>query len=224
VSELRALDRLEAGTLRLGAFPTANAALVPRAIAAFSHAHPAVTVTLREGTTGRQLASLSLGDIDMAVLSAFPNQQLETAQLSLEHLLDDQLYVALPPDHRLAGRRTVRVSDLRSERWIAGDVRDDDRLLSPVHLLPELDGAVAFVVREWTAKLGMVAAGLGVTLVSSLAIDATRADIALVPLEAPNGPRRAVYLATARDQPPSPAREQFRTHLRAVASSLAATR
>ena len=109
LDELRALDRIEAGSLRLGAFPTANAALMPRAIAAFSAAHPKVTVTLREGTSNRQLSHLDLGDIDLAVISAFPGQSLDTDRFELTHLLDDDMLVALPPGHPLGsvpgGRR-----------------------------------------------------------------------------------------------------------------------
>jgi DNA-binding transcriptional LysR family regulator len=217
-AELVALDRLEAGALRLGGFPTANAALVPRAIAAFSRAHPRVSITLAEGTTRRQLTRLEMGDIDLAVISAFPGQPLPDTHATLEHLLDDQMYVAVPPGHPLAGRRTVHLTELTGDRWIAGDVRDDDRMLSPVHLLPAFEGTIAFLVREWTAKLGMVAAGLGITVVSSLAIGAARSDIALIPVDAASSPRRRVYAATARDRPPPPAREQFLAFLRTEAS------
>lgn len=217
-AELEALDRLDAGALRLGAFPTANAALVPRAIAAFSQAHPRVNVTLNEGTTRRQLTGLEVGDIDLAVISAFPGQPLPDTHVTLEHLLDDQMNVALPRDHRFAGRRTVHLTELVGERWIAGDVRDDDRMLSPVHLLPAFEGTIAFFVREWTAKLGMVAAGLGITMLSSLAVEAARSDIAVIPVAAASSTRRRVYAATARDRPPPPAHEQFLAFLRTEAS------
>lgn len=220
VAELGALDRLEAGSLRLGAFPTANAALVPRAIAAFSRAHPGVSMTLSEGTTRRQLALLEMGDIDLAVISAFPGQPLPDTRVTLEHLLDDQMYVAFGRDHPLARRQTVSLTELTGERWIAGDVRDDDRILSPLHLLPAFEGTIAFFVREWTAKLGMVAAGLGITVVSSLAIDAARSDITLIPVDAASSPRRRVYAATARDRPSQPAREEFLAFLRTEAPSL----
>jgi DNA-binding transcriptional LysR family regulator len=177
-----------------------------------------VSITLNEGTTRRQLAGLEMGDIDLAVISAFPSQPRPETHVTLEHLLDDQMYVALPRDHPFAGRRMVHLTELTAERWIAGDVRDDDRMLSPVHLLPAFEGTIAFFVREWTAKLGMVAAGLGVTMVSSLAIDAARSDIAVIPVDAASSTRRRVYAATARDHPPPPAREQFLAFLRTEAS------
>ena len=222
MAELRALDRVEAGRLRLGAFPTANAALMPRAIAAFSHAYPGVTVTLREGTSNRQLSTLDLGDIDLAVISAFPAQPLDTERFDLTHLLDDDMLVAFPPGHQLAHRRSVDLEELAGERWIAADIRDDDRLLSPVQLLPSLESDVAFVVREWTAKLGLVAAGLGITLVPSLAACAARPDVHLAWLASGAQQCRRVYAATSRHRPPSPALTRFVDLLRAEAGSLPA--
>ena len=45
---------------------------------------------------------------------------------------------------------------------------------------PEGDGKPNATIKEWTAKLGLVAAGLGVTLVPGLAAAAVRPDVALV--------------------------------------------
>src|SRR4051794_38559849 len=56
--------------LRLGAFSTALAALVPRAIAAFSGREARTEVTLREGTSPRLTALVADGRIDLAVVTA----------------------------------------------------------------------------------------------------------------------------------------------------------
>jgi DNA-binding transcriptional LysR family regulator len=61
-----------------------------------------------------------------------------------------------------------------------------------------------FPVREWTAKLGLVAAGLGVTLVPSLAAHAVRADVALLPLDRSDAPPRTVYARRSTDGRPPP--------------------
>src|SRR5215212_5296530 len=47
--EIAALGELDAGQLRVGAFPTANADLIPRALAAFRAQHPHVSPLLVEG-------------------------------------------------------------------------------------------------------------------------------------------------------------------------------
>jgi DNA-binding transcriptional LysR family regulator len=218
--DLEALDRLEAGRLRVGAFPTAVATLIPRAMAAFAADHPDVSLSLVEGATPRQLARLERDDADVAVISAFPGQRVDDDRFELAHLLDDAMLVALPTGHWLAGRRRVRLGDLAGERWIGADPRDeDDRVLGPARLAGEL--ATDFPVREWTAKLGLVAAGLGVTLVPSLATPAARSDLALAPLDPRDAPPRRVLAATLRGVTPPPATGAFIASLRASATLLA---
>jgi DNA-binding transcriptional LysR family regulator len=217
--DLEALDRLEAGRLRVGAFPTAIAVLMPRAMAAFRAEHPKVSLSLAEGTTQRQLASLEAGDVDVAVVSAFPDQKLDAEQFDLVHLLDDAMLVAFPRSHRLGRRRNVRFAELAEESWIAADASDDDRLLGPTRLRAGSEARVDFVIGEWTAKLGLVAAGLGITLVPSLAADAARSDIALASLNAKDSPPRRVYAATPKGVANPPAADEFISILQEVGAS-----
>jgi DNA-binding transcriptional LysR family regulator len=195
--EVAAVGRLDAGHLRVGAFHTANADLIPRALAAFRDRHPKVTPLLIEGTSPRQLARLRAGDLHLAVVSADRRLPLETQGIELTHLRHEPMLVALPESHPLAGRRSLRLSELVDERWIAGDPAVQDPLLT---LAPDFadQGRIEFVVRDWTAKQGLVAAGFGVTLVPALAVSTVRRGIALVALHGDDAPARAVYVATAK--------------------------
>jgi DNA-binding transcriptional LysR family regulator len=69
------------------------------------------------------------------------------------------------------------------------------------------------------AKLGFVAAGLGVTLVPTLAAGAIRPDVVVVPLDRRDLPVREVHVATARGLPPSPAARAFVRLLRREAGT-----
>lgn len=62
----------EAGTVRLGWFTSAGAVLLPRAIAALRRAHPAITVSTREGSTPALVRSLRAGTLDLALLASEP--------------------------------------------------------------------------------------------------------------------------------------------------------
>jgi DNA-binding transcriptional LysR family regulator len=188
-------DLHDVGQLRVGAFDTAGVDLVPRAMAAFGRSHPRVVLSLVEGTTGPLLARLRTGEIDLAVVSAYPGRPLEADRFILHHLLDDPLLVALPAGHRLAGRTSLRLAELEGEPWIEG-FPEGSETLAALHRRTGFRPRIAFAAREWTAKQGFVAAGLGLALVPSLAAGAIRPDIMLAPLE--DEPARTVYAATRK--------------------------
>ncbi|WP_158841973.1 LysR family transcriptional regulator [Saccharothrix deserti] len=180
----RDLDNLRgqvAGRLRVGAFPTAMAALLPQAISRSRQ----IGVTLREGTTPAQLRRVRAGTLGLAVVGGVT----EDPDLHLDPLPPDPLLLAVARDHPLAGARAVAFEELAGETWIAGSANPGETFLAPWR------PRVGFVVREWTAKLGLVAAGLGVTLVPGLAATSIRADIALIRISDPEA-TRAVALAT----------------------------
>ncbi|UGT39704.1 LysR family transcriptional regulator [Nocardia yamanashiensis] len=176
--ELRDLKRAPV-RLRVGAFSTATAALVPRAIATAAQHHPEIRVRLREGTSQVLLNGLVRRRVDLAVLSqpeALP-EGVETTPL-----LDDSLYVAVAATHPLAGRGSVPVGLLRKERWITGSEEDGSGLLgvwSEVAWRP----AIGHVARDWVAKLGLVAAGLGITVVPGLAVTALPATVSILKVQ-----------------------------------------
>jgi len=216
--ELDALHEADSGRLRVGAFATAVAALLPRALAAFRDSHPGVAVTLREGSTPAQLRRVASGGADLAVVSALG--PLEDRRARLEPLLDDPLLLAVGRGHVLAGRRSVALDALAGERWISGSANPDETLLGAPRAGWQPD--VAFIAREWTAKLGLVAAGLGVTLVPGLAATAVRDDVALVRVRADPPVERRVLLATREADGAAPHLGAFVDTLHEVAAALGA--
>jgi DNA-binding transcriptional LysR family regulator len=217
--DLDALHGLGAGQLRVGAFPTAVAALVPRALAAFRDVHPAVALTLVEGRTPVLLERLLAGDADVAVVSAPPDRPLDSGRFDLHHLLDEHLLVAVPRGHRLAGRRMVRLAELAEDPFIVGSATAEDTLMR-ASLPPGFQPRVDIVAADWTGKLGCVAAGLGVALIPALAIRAAPADIALLRLRGGDASTRRIFAATAAERSHPPAVDGFIAHLDAEAGDL----
>jgi DNA-binding transcriptional LysR family regulator len=217
--ELDALKGLGSGRVRVGAFPTAVAALVPRAIASFRQAHPDVAVSLVEGLTPGLLEHLITGDADVAVVSSAPAKDLNRTRFDLHHLVDERLMVAVPRDHRLARRRTVRLRELSDDAFVVGSATAEETLLRaslPSGFQPKID----IVAAEWTGKLGCVAAGLGVALVPALALRGKPADIALLHLHADDQSVRQVYAATLAGRSISPAVAGLIDHLEATVKGL----
>ncbi|MGC4894084.1 LysR family transcriptional regulator [Micromonospora sp. DT31] len=216
LTELRELGR---GRLRVGAFPTAVAALVPRAMASMRSAYPQISLSLVEGVTPRLLERLLADEADVAVVSTSPTSELDRERFDLRHLLDERLLVAVARDHRLARRRTVRLADLAEDAFVVGSTTAENTLLRaslPSGFTPRVD----IVAAEWTGKLGCVAAGLGVALVPALAVRGTPPDIALLRLHPEDESVRRVFAATVRGRTPSSAVTRFLDHLRAAGRRL----
>ncbi|GAA1267323.1 LysR family transcriptional regulator [Kitasatospora nipponensis] len=212
--ELLDLRSLATGRLRVGAFATADASLVPHAIAAFRRAHPAVELTLREGLTAELVDLLLAGAVDVGVISLLPAGADRLPEgLELHRLRDDPMLVAVPNGHRLAGRQAVALADLADEEWIAGSADPGQTLIASC-LRSGFRPRIGFVASDWMAKQGFVAAGLGITLIPSLAAAAVRPDITVLALDPQDVPPRHVYAATARELTPSPAAHAFLTLLR----------
>ena len=210
--DLDALRGLGAGRLRVGAFPTALAALVPRALAAFRHAHPGVALALAEGRTPALLERLRAGDTDVAVVSAPVGQPLDAARFDLHHLLDEHLLIGVAAGHPLAARRTARLADFAADPFIVGSATAEDTLMR-VSLPPGFRPRVDIVTADWTAKLGCVAAGLGVALIPALAAQAVPPGITLLRLHTDDAPVRQVFAATAAGRRPPAAVTGLLGHL-----------
>jgi DNA-binding transcriptional LysR family regulator len=205
-----------AGPLRLGAVPTANATLVPRALARLEADHPEVEPRLREGGSVDLAGAVAAGELDIAVVFAVPVEPAP-ADVDLVDLVRDPLLVAMPRHHRLAGARAVQLADLADERWVQGAPDMADELFAAADPAPEH----VFRVREWTAKQGFVAAGLGLTVIASLAAEGVRPDVVLRPLRGAGSARR---VAAVLPRPaPSAAAARLLELLRAVAAELDAT-
>ena len=195
--DVSAVRRGRGGRLRIGSFATANAVLVPTALAEFRRSSPGVETTVVEALTGALVGSLRAGELDVAVVSDYPSGVVPTDGLDLTHLCDDPLLVALPPGHRLAAEPTVDLRDLAEASWIEAGAHG-----STLTVLAAAAARAGFVPRtditvpSWTAKQGFVAAGLGVTLVPRLAAPAMRGDLVLRPLRDDLAWRR-VFVARA---------------------------
>jgi DNA-binding transcriptional LysR family regulator len=160
------------------------------------------------------------------MVSAYPHRHrpLDSGQLHIHDLLDDPLLVALPAGHRLASAggegTTLRLAELAGERWIEG-FPESSQILVEACLRAGFRPQIDFQARDWTAKQGFVAAGLGLALAPLLAAAATRPDIVLRSLHPEDAPIRTIHAATRRGATAPPV-SAFLDHLQATARDLSA--
>lgn len=215
--ELTAIRAGLGGTLRVGAFSTANISLLPTALREFGRTAPDIEVVAVEGRSGALLRRLADGALDLAVVSDYPAGLPSVEGVTTTALLEDEILVALPRDHPLAGAGTVDLYELRDEAWLQDAPIDRPMLLTEVCARAGFQPRKIIRIAEWTGKFGYAAAGLGVALVPSLAAWAVPDEIALCRLGDP-APRRTVHIALPAT--PLPSALRFRGPLREAAEQL----
>lgn len=217
----RVRERLE-GRLALGAFPAAMSVLVPRVIARLAHTDPSLRVTLEDAPTPTLLDRMREGRLDVAVIAVAPDlPDYDLGDLRHDVLLAEALRVAVPAGHRLAGRVPVTPSDLRDEPWIAGEAAAEGEPIFAAW--PTLEQpTIAYTSRHWPARLGMVAAGLGLALIPGIAAESVPAGVIVLDVEDPAQPRRSCVAVTPAE--PSPAAAAAVQALRAEAARIAFAR
>jgi DNA-binding transcriptional LysR family regulator len=193
----------------VGAFASACATIVPLAIARFLDEHPNVDVTLVEMGPQAAQSALRVGELDLAVTFEYP--LLEPAQddgLQRTTLADDHLVIGLPAGHRLAHERSLRLEQLQAERWVSGP-RTGPAAQHRQHLEEHCARAgfqpdVRYEVNDIPTALGLIAAGLGLGLMPSLAFLTPHPAIVTRPLGDDTPPfRRLLAVRVAQRRIPS---------------------
>jgi DNA-binding transcriptional LysR family regulator len=201
-AELEALATLQAGSLRLVAFPSAAAVLVPPVLAELTARAPDLDVRLTEAEPPEARAQIRSGDADLALV--FDHLPSSPDDLLTIDLFDDPLKVVLPPTHRLARRgRPVALSDLAGERWIAGCPRCEAHLMyatAAAGFTPD----VRHRTDDYVVVQRLVAEGLAVTLLPQLALTAAP-DPAVTALSVRSRPKRRVSLLLRAEMRSNPA-------------------
>lgn len=191
--ELAVLADLRAGRLRIAAFPSAAATLVPRLMTDLARDHPGVDVRLIEVEPPEATELVRAGDCDLALVFDHASGPATDADLAVHPLGRDPVHAVLPAGHPLAGRSRLELAALAGERWVAGCQRCRDDLLRA----SERAGFTPDIRHEtddYVVVQNLVAGGLAVALLPQLALDAhAHPGVATVPLRG-HPPRRLAAL------------------------------
>ena len=164
------------GELAIAVLPAVALALLPAIIRAYRDAHPAIGVTISESFDDEQLAALTAGRIDAGFLRA----AAAPPGLCLETLLTEPVLAGLPAGHQLARHNRIALSELAGEPFVFfprhRSVLAYDEFIASCRAA----GFSPAIVQEASgiSALGLVAAGLGVTVVAAsyqaLSLDGVR--------------------------------------------------
>ena len=194
-AELSAHVGLTTGRVRMAAFASALGSLAPTAVAILAGKHPGLEVSLTDTHPPEAIELLRSGRIEVAVIFRYDESAPEPAGLRLHHLLDDAVYV-------LSARRERGLATLWDATWIAGCERCRSHLLS-VCADAGFEPRIGSSSDDMVVMQALVAAGLGVTIQSGLALRAHHLE-GVVATELP-GSKRHIYAATYGEPPDPPA-------------------
>jgi DNA-binding transcriptional LysR family regulator len=183
--------RGETGHLRVGFIESAAMTFVPQAVRRFSAKHPDVGLSLSELAVDAQVEGLRSGRLDVAILR-LPAQ---TDGLELASIADEGLVVVTPDSHPLAGRKRVSPAAIAGEPLILLARQMVPGLYDQIIALQHQHGA-AWIAQEATsiqAVLGLVAAGLGISLLPASVRTLARSGVNFTALSP--SPRSEMQLA-----------------------------
>ena len=197
---------LISGVISIGVIPTIAPYLLPDVMAAFAKDYPGVEIIVQEETTGRLLKLLQGYDIDFALVSP----PLDAEGLEMQHLLDEELLLALPRKHPLASRKTVSSTDLEQEKLILMKEGHclGDQVLSFCNRR-EIRPKIRFRSAQLETIQSLIAAGMGISLIPAMAAFSEGKTRLTYRSLRSGKPQRSIVAVWPKQRPPGRAASQF---------------
>jgi DNA-binding transcriptional LysR family regulator len=163
VGAARLVAEGKTGILRLAYMAFAATELMPHAVSHYRRLYPHVEMNLRYMRTQGQKVALAQDEVDIGyMIGPFDHADFQSLRLAA-----DPLYVVTPLNHRLARLREISPTDLAGEDLILGDMIEWEAYRWRLNDMFSAEGIAMNVRLEASntlALLGLVAAGLGVTI------------------------------------------------------------
>jgi DNA-binding transcriptional LysR family regulator len=183
--------------------------ILPDLLRSFLAEHPHVSFHLfHQHSSETVKQQLEQGEIDLCITSP----PIEQAGIGWISLMREEIYLMVPPDHRLGGRTSIHLREVEHEPFISlkpGNTMRDltDNCCRQAGFVPR----VAFEGDEPSTLRGLVTAGLGVAFISELVLRNVADPSVIVPLRIEE-PRcdRIIGLAWRKEHYLSQAAQYFR--------------
>ena len=164
VSAVQKAECGELGSLIIGYTGPALYTLLPKIIRTFRDRYSQVELVLKEICTNEQVEALNSGNIEVGFLHPPVDGEFEFISIMTEKMV-----LALPEDHPLTTFTKVPISKLSNQSFILFPRHEGLSLYNRILLMCQQAGFAPKIVQEVTPQptmIGLVAAGIGVSLVS----------------------------------------------------------
>jgi len=185
VEEAKGMASGSLGWLSIGFTRSMIFSVLPNAVREMKKKFPKVQIDLIETLTEHQAESLRKGGIHLGISRTIGDFEDEL-DMAYTPLFSDPLIAALPPQHPLAARKSLKAADFNNITFISYP-KDPNSLFSK-HALSLLEAAgahprVGYEAKEIHTALGLVAAGLGATMVGKTVAMNNRTDVCFLPIQ-----------------------------------------
>ncbi|MGW0908688.1 LysR family transcriptional regulator [Streptomyces sp. NPDC002853] len=194
------VDQLGGGRsqITIATFTSGGRHLLPGALARLATAHPDTVVHVREAEPEDSLPLVRQGAVDVALAYHFdgplPGRLGPSNSLAWTALIEDPLHVVLPDGHRLANRTSLDIAELAAEPWVLGCLKTEAYLRRYAERAG-FDPEVRSTTTDYFFARSLVAAGVGISLIPSIALTPRIQGVRTIPIAAPT-PTRHIGVAT----------------------------
>jgi DNA-binding transcriptional LysR family regulator len=202
-AELAELKDLRTGRVRIAAFPSASATIIPEFLIKMAVSFQGISVSFTEAEPPEAVSLLRAGAVDMVLSFSYPGaiedpHRISTNGLAVANLFEDEVLIALPEAAWGHEQGAISLGQLSQEQWITGCERCQTYLLN-VCADAGFTASVRMQTENYSALLTMVAGGLGVGLVTRLALNSVSVpDGVVLRRFSAIGPRRIHLVTTQR--------------------------
>jgi len=183
------------GRVSIALLPSLAAGWLPQVLAGFSAAYPGIELEVRDVLSEACVDSVRAGHADLALAAT----RADTPELRAELFCSDAFHLVCPRGHALATAASVRPRDVAAWPFVhlsrTSSVRQYlDAALHPLKMRTLME------VDQLATVMGMVRAGLGISIVPSLTLfHFQQPEVLVRPLAWP-GLTRQIYLVRRRDR------------------------
>ncbi len=181
------LKGLSVGSVTIGSYPSVASHWLPKVLKAFREQFPNIEIRVMEGIHQEISEWLDNKEVDFGFMSYDPRTTYDWIPLA-----HDPMIAVLPANHPLANEKCYSLEECSNEDFIMpGKGQDIDTLgvLSRHDLHPR----IAYETIETAATLGMIEAGMGITITNSLSTEKYDFKVSKVPIE----PSEAILVGIA---------------------------
>jgi len=180
--QIRLLEDVVAGLLKIGASLTIGEYLLPRFLSSFVKQHPQVDVKITIGNTEEIAQGVRQGELDLGLVEG----SVALSEFETSPFMKDDLILVAHPDHPLSALRSVKPDMLQNQTWILRETGSGTRAFSEEFLRNEgLEMNRSYVFNSSQGVKEAVASGLGIAILSHWVVrkELSNGEICKVPIK-----------------------------------------